>query len=236
MGCSFYINLLIAHELFRLLSATKRLESYTPPSTRVVLLRCLGVALPCAVIASLGAWAFLPHEARLTRGLVCMTTASGATTGTIGRRSPIHLTIIFPLLAFIPTVLTLSLAAVSWRRELLDFELKRQWDASKSEDLHARAAHRHRVQQAQMLTNHFVRILVVVLLWYPALVCTITTVRSPTPTAIGVPFVFIQSLVSAAMALTKPDIKDAAVDLFRRLACRSAVKVSPLTLRSPINW
>jgi hypothetical protein len=224
MGSSFYINLLLAHELFRLLSATKRLESYTPPSTRVVLLRCLGVALPCAIIASLGMWGVLPHEARLVRGLVCMTTASG----TLGRLSLLYLPIILPLLTLVPTLLTLALAAGSWHRKLLDFELKLIWDASKSENLHARAAHRHRVQQARMLTNHFVRILVVVLLWYPAIGFMLAMFHSPASTALGLPFVFIQSLVSAAIALTKPDIKEAAFELFRRLACRSAVKVAPL--------
>jgi hypothetical protein len=39
-GCGFYLNLLIAHEVFRLLSATKRIEADIPPSRRVAVLRC----------------------------------------------------------------------------------------------------------------------------------------------------------------------------------------------------
>eukprot|EP00962_Isochrysis_galbana_P051081 scaffold22423_cov120-Isochrysis_galbana.AAC.3 len=228
MGCSFYINLLIAHEVFRLLSATKRLQPYTPPSRRVVLLRCLGVLLPCAIVSSLGAWRVLPHESRLMRGVLCLPTASG----TIGKLSPLLLPIILPLLAYIPTVLALALAAVSWRRKLLNFEQNKIANAS-SKDLHARAVHRHRVQQTQMLTIYFARIYVVLLLWYPAIGFMLLTVHSPAPTAIGVVFVFVQSLVSAAMSLTIRDVKEAATGLFRRLTCqRTAFEPISISARS----
>jgi hypothetical protein len=229
VGCSFYVNLLIAHELFRLLSATRRLESYKPPSRQSVLLRCLGVALPCAILASLGALGILPHEARLMRGVVCLTSASG----TIGRRSPIFLPVIFPILVFIPTALTVAFAVVSWRRKLLNFELKRLSNTSCSDDFHARAAHRQRVQQARMLTIYFARILVVVLLWYPAIACMFTVTHSPAPAAIGAPFAFVQSIVSAAMSLTKTDVRDAVICLFRRLTCQPAAPVAPLSCTEP---
>lgn len=78
-----------------------------------------------------------------------------------------------------------------------------------------------------MLTIYFARILVVVLLWYPAIGCMMAIVHSLAPAAIGIPFVFVQSIVSAAMSLTKTDIKDAVVGQFHRLACWSSATVSP---------
>jgi hypothetical protein len=74
---AFYLNLLIAYEVFNLLSAPKRLDSYTPPSGRVAVLRCVGVMLPCALISSMSAWRVLPHRARLMRGLICFPSSSG---------------------------------------------------------------------------------------------------------------------------------------------------------------
>jgi hypothetical protein len=206
---AFYLNLLIAHEVFKLLSATKRIDPYTPPTQRVAMLRCFGVMLPCALISSMGAWRVLPHRARLMRGLICFPSGSNE----IGQLSLIFLPVMFPLCVFLPTVLSCSLALVSWRRKLFDFGIRHTVLPSDSNDLHARAAHRHRLQQARMITLFFSRIFVVVLLWYPAFLSTAIPFYSPMFTAIGLPFVFLQSAVSACMSLTKTDVREAVVDL-----------------------
>jgi hypothetical protein len=160
-GSAFYLNLLIAYEVFRLLSATKRLDSYTPPPRRVARLRCAGVMLPCALVSSMGTWNVFPHQSRLLRGLICFPSGSG----TLGVMSPLFLPVIFPLLILLPTLLCFSLAFISWRRKLFHFGIRSlQVAAADSEDLHAQAAHRHRLQQAQMITLYFARIFVVLLL------------------------------------------------------------------------
>jgi hypothetical protein len=140
--------------------------------------------------------------------------------------SLILLPIILPLLILVLTALAIVVAVVSWRRKLLDFELTRIARAT-SQDLHTRAVRRHRIHQTRMLTIYFVRTFVVVLLWYPAIFCMLTTVHSPASTAIGVPFVFIQSIVSSAMIMTKTDVNEAAVRLFRGLTCQAVLKVAP---------
>lgn len=215
-GSAFYLNLLIAYEVFRLLSATERIDPYIPPSRRVAVLRCIGVILPCALISSMGAWRVLPHRARLMRGMICFPSGSGK----IGELSPIFLPVMFPVLIFLPTLLSFALAYVSWRRKLFDFGIRHTVLPSDSNDLHARAAHRFRLQQARRITLFFARIFVVVLLWYPAFALTVVPFHSPLATAIGMPFVFLQSGVSACMSLTKTDVREAVVELLGpRLAC-----------------
>lgn len=210
-GCSFYLHLLIAYEVFVLLSATKRLESYTPPLRRAVLLRCLCVALPCALLGSLGTWKIFPHEARLMRGLICLPTGSG----TIGRQSPLFLSIIFPLLILLPTLLSFALAFVSWRRKLFDFGIELIKSASNSEDLHMQAAHRQRKKQARAITLYFTRIFVTMLVWFPAMGGMLIPVHSPWPAVFTLPFIFLQVLVDAGMSLTEADVRSAVVDLLR---------------------
>lgn len=218
-GSAFYLNLLIAYEVFRLLSATKRLESYIPPTRRRAVLRCIGIMLPCALGSSMSSWRVLPHEARLLRGMICFPAGSG----TVGRLSVLFLPVMFPLYIFLPTVLLLALALVSWRRKLFDFSIQRIARASDSDDLHAQAAHRHRLQQARMITLYFGRILVVLLLWYPAFGLSVSTIHSPLVVTIGLPFVFLQSAVSSCMSLTKTDVREAVIGLLgKRLACMCA--------------
>jgi hypothetical protein len=117
----------------------------------------MGVMLPCALISSMGPWRVLPHEFRLMRGLFCFSSGSG----TIGELSPNLLNVIFPLFIFLPTLLSpLTLAVVSWRRKLFDFGISRIACVSNSNDLHAQAAHRSRVQQARMIKRYFASIFV----------------------------------------------------------------------------
>jgi acyl-CoA synthetase (AMP-forming)/AMP-acid ligase II len=79
--------------------------------------------------------------------------------------------------------------------------------------LHAQAAHKQRLKQARTIALFFARIYVVVLLWYPAFGLMVIPFRSPMPTAIGLPIVFLQSAVLACMSLTKTDVREAVVDL-----------------------
>jgi hypothetical protein len=208
-GSAFYLNLLIAYEVFSMLSATKLIISYTPPKRRVAVLRCFGVMLSCALISSMSAWRVLPHRARLMRGMICLSTGSGE----IGRSSTILVPIIAPLFILIPTMLLFTLAFVSWRRKLFDFGIHHTFRSSDSTNLHARAAHRHRLQQARMITLFYARIFIVVLLYYPAFCLAVIPLHSPLAAAIGLPFIFLQSAVSACMSLTKTDVREAVIDL-----------------------
>jgi hypothetical protein len=215
-GSAFYLNLLIAYEVFRLLSATKRLASHMPPSRRVAVFRCVGILLSCAFISSMSLWRVLPHESRLMRGLVCFPSSSG----TVGKMSPLFLPVVFPLLIMLPTLLCFALAFVSWRRRLFDFGIHRTLAARISTDLHVKAAHRSRLQRARMISIYFARIFIVLLLWYPAFGVAILPIRSPLAMAAGLPFIFLQAAVSACMSLTKTDVREAAIGLAGpRLIC-----------------
>jgi hypothetical protein len=62
----------VAHEVFILLRKTQRLESYSPPSRRAVLLRCLLVYAWACFVASWHYWSVLPILSLPLHGLTCV--------------------------------------------------------------------------------------------------------------------------------------------------------------------
>jgi hypothetical protein len=228
-GSAFYLNLLIAIEVFRLLSATKRLDFYVPPTQRAAVVRCMSVLLSCALVSSMSMWRVLPHQSRLLRGLICLSSGSS----TVGRLSPITLRVTLPLLILLPTSLCFALALVSWRRGLFDFSTFRTFTSGNSKDLHMQAVHRSRLQQSRMITMYFARIFIVLLLWYPALVVTFLPIRSPLAVAVILPCVFLQSAVSACMSLTKTDVREATIGLFGSRLFYMCTPPSQVACRGP---
>jgi hypothetical protein len=72
VSASFWLNAVVAREVFVLLRKTQRLESYWPPSRRAVLLRCLLVYAWAGFIASWHLWGMLPILSLPLHGLTCV--------------------------------------------------------------------------------------------------------------------------------------------------------------------
>mmetsp|Transcript_13362 Transcript_13362/g.40508 ORF Transcript_13362/g.40508 Transcript_13362/m.40508 type:complete len:282 (-) Transcript_13362:151-996(-) len=228
-GVTFGVNMIITVEVYRLLSATKRLQMYQPPAKPIVLRRCLGVVLVVTALAALVFIPGVPFKPRLMRGIMCLP----ASDGTFNGRSELFVYFVLPCVVGVPTVVTLTIGAVSWYRRLLVFEIDRQEmtlsEKESSQALHNRAAHRERVQAARSLTIYFSRVFFCLLMWYPAFLSLLIAIEPVAPFAIGMLLISWQSFVSSMLALTKADVRQAALHRFRLCipGARSQSQVAP---------
>jgi hypothetical protein len=208
---SCWFNSVIGYEIHSLLSATKQLLHYTPPTRGAVVLRCLGLWLFVAFISSWQLWGVLPHETVIKSGLTC----SPADTSPA---SALFYNFAFvPFAGAIPVVYVFGLGAHSWWRGFLNFELSRKaaiLSAAKSaEDIEAI---RQRVRQAGSITIFFSRIFFSLVLWLPSVLLTGGDSISVAPLAIGMAWGPLQNIISALTCLSKPDLREA---VFGLLTC-----------------
>mmetsp|Transcript_25101 Transcript_25101/g.76199 ORF Transcript_25101/g.76199 Transcript_25101/m.76199 type:complete len:313 (+) Transcript_25101:291-1229(+) len=221
-----WVNTIVMVELYRMLRATKAIQIYMPPSRWVVLRRCLAAWLMSVATAGLVLVPGVPVKPRLIRGLFCAPISDGTPYGV----SKVNM-IVLPLFLGIPTCITLSIALISWRRRLLDFELERQDIVltRTSNALHDQAAHRARVKAARSLTVYFSHVFACQFMWFPALLTIIIGARPVAVIGMGIATVPLQSIVSSSIAMTKTDVREAAVNLFRPFcSCFSRRRVAPL--------
>lgn len=72
VSASFWLNAVVAHEVFVLLRKTQRLESYWPPSRRAVIFRCVLVYAWASFVGTWHLWSVLPIRAVPLHGLTCV--------------------------------------------------------------------------------------------------------------------------------------------------------------------
>jgi hypothetical protein len=205
IASSCWFNAAIAYEIQSLLSATKQLRRYTPPTRRAQLLRCLGLTLLISFISSWQLWAVLPHQTVMKRGLTCSPAEASPASALFYNAAFV------PFAGAIPVVYIASLGLHSWWRGFFNFELRRKaaslsWSADETEQVDAM---RHRVQQARSITVFFSRIFLSLVLWLPSVLLTGANTISIVPLAVGMAWSPLQNIVSASMCLSKPDLREA---------------------------
>jgi len=216
---SFYLNALVAHEMRRLLKATKRLEDYHPPSHRRVLLTSAGVLVFCVILSTIHMWGIFSLEAFPTYGIVCVVHDK-----TVPSTLAMWL-IYMPLIAFLPCAYIFYVAINSWWNNLIYLRAPplaaEEEAANESPEMDSvaemqRRMHIRRIRQARTLGLYFARIfLSVLLMWAPASVFLITLkLHSAWGVWVGGTWGHLQGLASALMCLTKPDVFDAVKDLY----------------------
>ena len=227
-GTSSWINASIAIELYRLLSRTKRLLRYVPPTRKVVILRCFVIWILCTSISAFVFIPRIPYKPRLFRGLICAPASNGTH---YGISIMIH-AFVLPLFVGAPTCTTICILIVCLRQGLFDFEIRKHEMAFRARNhnptstrLHEMAAHRSRVAAARAVTTHFLRGFICQFMWYPAMIALLGAARSIAPIVIGVSLIALQSFATAVVAFLKSDVREATLSLIPR--CRRHSWVRP---------
>jgi hypothetical protein len=240
---SFWLNAAVAAEVHTLLKQTKALRDYHPPSHRTVLVRCLAIYALCAAVSSWHMWWFLPLQASPAYGLACIADNND-------QSSTLFLYFAFiPMVAGIPSAYAIYIAVDCWRKDLLNFNkitpMRRgsrvlaappssspPGDAS-ALDVMRRQVHARKSRQARQLSNYVGRIfLAVIVMWVPSLLLfMLLPLRSGWGAWAGGTWGHLQGIVSAMMCLTKPDILEAVLGLFRCTCSRGEViSIWPATM------
>jgi hypothetical protein len=215
VAASYYLNVVIALEVHKLLSKTKQLAEYTPPTWRAVLCQCLGVYALSAFIASWTLWGVLPHRAYLHRGLVCLPAEYSVPSQ------------IFYFLGFVATCAGLPMTAAYYigykvaRGQLLDFNAQIAALTSKSTAslFREQDAYRQRAQRARLIGIYFTHIFVTLLMWQLGATLLVLDTYSAAPTVAGVTWCTAIPILTAATSLRKPDVREAVLDF---VLCRWA--------------
>jgi hypothetical protein len=125
---SFWLNAVVAHEVFVLLRKTQRLEAYTPPSRLGVLLRCLLVYTWAGFISSWHLWRVLPIRSLPLHGLVCLMLDYDLA-------STIFFWLAYvPAAAGAPTVYVVAVGYICWRDNLIGLPSPTACRASRSQN------------------------------------------------------------------------------------------------------
>jgi len=196
----------VASQVYRLLVKTKRLENYLPPAPREVVLQCLGMYAIAAFIRSWTLWGVLPHRANAFVGIGCMPMPYSDES------------IYFFCYAFVPAFIgipSVYLGFVAFkilRGGMLAPSQRSSMVRPTGQDRASSA----RTRQARALTIYFSRIIVVYLfMWVPIIFTLLFDVNNPWLTSIGGTTTHLMGVVSAGMALSKPDILLAVLGLFK---------------------
>mmetsp|Transcript_10777 Transcript_10777/g.33223 ORF Transcript_10777/g.33223 Transcript_10777/m.33223 type:complete len:355 (+) Transcript_10777:156-1220(+) len=236
-GCSgsLYMNAVLALEVFRLLLNTKELRDHIEPSRREVLSKVLCVYAWCAFLSTLQLWGFDFHKPFPFNGLFCAPLVS-STEGLL-----FSWLVIVPLAFATPIVVVVALVLTSWRRQLFTFGTQLHTVSSgfqprtKSDS----DIHRKRIRRARAITVFFTRIFIALALWTPGFISTVVYVPSSAVLAMCICWGFVQTYVTVALCLSKPDVRGAMVDL---VTCRrgSSTGVYPrgmgLSRESSSGW
>ena len=219
---SFWMNALIAIEVYALLCATKRMENYQPPRRHVVILRSLGIYALITFIASMSMWEVLPHHPYLLRGMMCMPFDYNLTSFLF------FMFIYNTLLSTIPVSIVFYIFYVGKRKGLLDFnaELKAldKMQTTGANDRERRKTFHRKAKHAEALTRFYMRIFVALLMWLPTAILSLLNTRSAVPLFVAIVWGGAQNLLSLGISVTKPDVHNAVMELlailigFRRLA------------------
>jgi len=206
---STWMNAVVAREVYRLLSKTAKLETYVPPTTRIVLLQAAGVYTYSAVMASVTTWGVFPHQANAQGGMMCLPTEYLLASSLFGWL------VFVPLTLGLPVNYVLFVAFNIWRNGSMRWSQR-----SATVSAAGLVSSRVRVKQIRTLSLYFARIAVVLFGFrLPAifLLCALD-MKSVWFAWLAIMWVHLQGTVSAAMMLTKPDILLAVLGLFK---CRT---------------
>jgi hypothetical protein len=112
---SSWLNLCIGVEVYKILSSTRALATYKPPSRKTVWMVCCAVFVFCGICASLPSIDVVPISPRPLRGLVCFPAADNDVI--------YHDFIMFGPGVILPGALTAGLIFSAFRKGLVDWDL-----------------------------------------------------------------------------------------------------------------
>lgn len=214
---SFWMNALVAFEVYKMLRMTRKLESYMAPSRRTVLLRCMMVYAFACFMASWGLWGVIPMKVQLHRGALCLANETSAESALF----------FWAFAAFwtsgLPIMIALFVGVMTWYNRLLPTkaELAAVAEATSWNVVEAGKKRRQcrRAKQAREISLYFIRIFICLLLWFPTTVCYFD-LRSVLPLFIASTWCFCQAIVQVLTSLTKHDVCEAVCDLMLCRLCR----------------
>lgn len=186
-----WLNLAVARELHSLLCASRSFRKYEMPSTKRVMFTALSVYAHSCFIASWALWADrfdnFPHRTVNFSGMACLPLE-------YSRESSIfYYSVYIQFLAGIPFFAIFGMGFHIWYRNLMPPTGRRR-----------------------TLAIFFGRIMAVfAIMWLPSFVFGLTGAGRPWLVFVGGSFGLLQGTVSAAITLTKPDIRDAFSRLIR---------------------
>jgi len=201
----------VASELYRLLSKTARLEDYVPPPLKVVVLKSLGVYAIVAFLASMTTWGVLPLRANAIGGMGCLPLEYS------------HESSLFFWIVFVPAFIgfpSCYIGFVTYKvlcgGMLSPLRRLAQRGPAVRPAGQGDACGRASARQARALTMYFARIVVVYFaIWIPCvLILYVFDLRDQWLAFAGGTFAHLQGMVSAGMALSKPDVSLAVLQLY----------------------
>jgi len=224
---SFWMNALVAFELYRLLAATKRLRNFVPPPPRVAAARCLGVYALAAFISAMPSLGMVPVHPMPLRGLVCLPDPASPD------EEPFFLVVYFSLFCVIPLILSLVIAFISWWTGLIRFGDNSRAQQSPSRTILSLGAEPdlpaiHRVGQARSLSVYFVRLFLACLMWLPGIGLNIYADRSAIPIAMAISWMLMLNTVAVPLSFAKRDVRGALENLLPYRKGRAAISSTEL--------
>lgn len=195
ISANAWMNLVVAHEILKMLVWTKACRRYGPPSCQAVLRQACIVYIYTLFLSFVPLIPSLPIKTGSVMGVGCIPAQYD------GLSTLFLYAVYAPLLVGIPLVYVLWVAYKVWRRDLF---LQESSDGCR----------------ARILFIYFARIVVVfVLLWLPSLVFFFTFDVSPWARVFFTNLAHLQASVSAAFYLRKHDVLEAFKNTFLAGCC-----------------
>jgi len=234
VAASFWINAIVAHDLYALLLKTKQCENYSPPTPAVVLCRCICAYAFSALVSSVPLFQGFPVDIYMLRGLIC-TPVDTDLTSTV-----LYWLGLTPFITGIPMMYTCGVILVCWHRELVpNFPRLRFAHHSSAketpQDLLASGttgdAQERRARRARAVSLYFFRLFLALIgMQTPGLLLLLCLpIRSPWAFWVGGTMIHLQGLMSVAMGMAKPSVWQAVRDLLgcNHLRAKHANTVAP---------
>lgn len=211
IGCSHYINALIALEVYRLLKITRDMGNYVQPSGWLVACRCLAAYVWSAFVALWPLFGFLPHRIFLLKGLVCLPSEYN-----VGSAFFYYL-VFFPAISSAPLGVALFIGYRVHRQKLLDLKQLLPRKSQTTSVSLPEDAQRRKAQTARSIAIFFSRIFVTLLVWQFGAALALLDTYSSAPIIISLVWGLSQPILTVAVSLAKPDIRMAVMNL---ISCR----------------
>jgi hypothetical protein len=215
---SFWLNAVVAHEVYKVLKQKPGLGVFRGPSTKGVVYKSLAVYLFTTLVSSLPNWGVLPISGFPIRGLACIATWDNL------EEELFFWFVFYPLSAGIPAVCCFYIAYRCWREKLLVVNRKGVWVQSPDDAMVRSIAYKRKAREGRQLVFYFARIfLVVIAMWVP---CGFPALPVPHPPV---------SSATGSAPTRSPPPPSAAPDPFASRASEPATPIADPRLPGPPN-
>jgi hypothetical protein len=159
---SFWLNAVVAHEVYEVLKQKPGLGTYVGPSTTAVVCKSTTVFVFTLLLSSVPTWGVLPISGFPIRGLACVATWNNL------EEELFFWMVYYPLMAGIPAAYCFYIAYRCWREKLLIVNRKGVWVQSPENAMQNSIVFKRKAREGRQLGFYFARIfLVVIAMWIP---------------------------------------------------------------------